>query len=66
MHRPEMLLQTGPKVKSKIVFTEKERVKRSPYYLCNQLWDGLDSDVQRSNTLVEFSAKLRNIDVQQL
>ena len=61
-----MLLRTGPKVKIKMVFTDKERVKRSPYYLCNQLWDKLDSDVQQSNTLVEFSTKLRSIDVQQL
>ena len=34
MYRPEMMLRTGPNVKMKIAFTDKERVRQSPYYLC--------------------------------
>ena len=37
-----------PKVKLKIAFTDKERVMRSPYYVCNQLWDKLDVITQSS------------------
>ena len=29
-YHPEILLRTGPKVKMKIAFTDKERVLRSP------------------------------------
>ena len=35
-YRPEMILRTAPKVKMK---KDKERVRRSPYYIGNQLWD---------------------------
>ena len=65
-YRPEMLLQTGPKVKMKIAFTDKERVKKSPYYLCNQLWERLESNIQLSSTLVEFKNNLRCVNVQLL
>ena len=44
-YRPEMLLRTGPKVKMNIVFTNKERGLKSPFYLCNKLWEKLDSTV---------------------
>ena len=30
-HRPDRILRTAPKVKMKIEFTDKERVRRSPY-----------------------------------
>ena len=53
-YRPEILLRTGPKVKMKIAFTNKERVLRSPFYLCNKLWDKLDSTVQLAKNVVEF------------
>ena len=33
-YRPERVLRTVPKVKMKIAFTDKERVMRSPYYVC--------------------------------
>ena len=62
-YRPEMLLRTAPKVKMKIEFTDKERVRRSPYHLCSQLWDKIDSSTQASKNIVEFSRKLRAIDV---
>ena len=62
-YRPEMLLRTAPKVKMKIEFTDKERVRRSPYHLCSQLWDKIDSSTQTSKNIVEFSRKLRAIDV---
>ena len=37
-YRPEIMLRTGPRVKMKLAFTDKDRVCRSPY-LCNQLWN---------------------------
>ena len=54
-YRPEMMLRTAPKVKMKIQFTDKERVRRSPYYLCNQLWDNIDSQVQTAISMFEFT-----------
>ena len=65
-YRPERVLRTAPKVKMKIAYTDKERVRHSPYYLCNQLWDKIDSSIQSSNTICEFSNKLRTIDVSEL
>ena len=62
-YRPEMLLQTGPKVKMKIAFTNKERVLRSPFYLCNKLWDKLDSKVQLAKIVVEFKNILNKMDL---
>ena len=53
-YRPEMMLRTGPKAKMKIVFTSKERVLRSPFYLCNALWDKLDSKVQLAKNVVDL------------
>ena len=65
-YRPEMMLRTGPKVKMKIVFTDKERVRRSPYYIGINLWDKLESDLQLSKTQIEFNNKLKHVDVQSL
>ena len=62
-YRPEMILRTAPKVKMKIEFTDKERVRRSPYYICNSLWDKLDSQTQALNSILEFSNRLRSIDI---
>ena len=59
-------LRTGPKVKMKVAFTDKERVLRSPYYKCNRLWEKLESDTQRSIDIFEFKAKLRKIDMEEL
>ena len=65
-YRPEMLLRTGPKVKMKIAFTNKERVLRSPYYVCNRLWDKLDSDIQASKTVVDFKNNLKKINLKEM
>ena len=64
--KPERQLRTGPKVKMKVAFTDKERVLRSPYYKCNRLWEKLDSDTQRSLDNFEFKAKLKKIDMEGL
>ena len=64
--RPERVLRTAPKVIMKIEFTDKERVRRSPYYLCNHLWDRLDSSIQTSNNICEFANRLRVIDLSEL
>ena len=58
-----MLLRTGPKVKMKCAFTSKERVLRSPYYVCNKLWDKLDSNVQLAKDIVEFKNILKKMDL---
>ena len=65
-YRPEMLLRTAPKVKMKIDFTDKERVRRSPYYLCNQYWEKIDSAIQTANNIFDFSKQLRKIDLTDL
>ena len=65
-YRPEMLLRTAPKVKMKFDFTDKERVRRSPYYLCNQYWEKIDSAIQTANNIFDFSKQLRKIDLTDL
>ena len=64
--RYERQLRTGPKVKMKIPFTDKERVLRSPYYKCNKLWDQLDSNIQLSENIFVFKANLNKIDTSNL
>ena len=51
-YRPGMILHTGPNVKMKVDFTDRERVVRSPYYVCSRIWDNLDSDIQYSATMI--------------
>ena len=65
-YRPEMLLRTGPKVKMKVAFTNKERVLKSPYYLCNKLWEKMDSKVQMAQNVVEFKTMLNKMDLTDL
>ena len=65
-YRPERVLRTAPKVKMKMDFTNKERVRRSPYYLANQLWDKLDSGTQLSANVFEFANKLHKVDMHKL
>ena len=60
-YRPEVVLRTAPKVKMKVDFTDKEKVCRSPYYLCNQVWDKLDSSVQCSKNIFEFTKKISQL-----
>ena len=65
-YRPEMLLRTGPKVKMKLDFTDRERVLRSPYYVCNRLWDKLDYTIQLSKTTLEFKNNLSKMNLSTL
>ena len=65
-YRPEVVLRTAPKVKMKVDFTDKERVRRSPYYVCNQLWDKLESSVQRSNNVFEFTKKIQQLKLSEM
>ena len=65
-YRPEMIQCTAPKVKMKIEFTDKEWVRRSPYYIGNQLWDKLDSLVQTAKTILGFSNLLRTLGIEEL
>ena len=62
-YRPERVLRTAPKVKMKVDFTDKERVRRSPYYKCNRLWDKLDSSIQTSCNIIEFTRRLHGISL---
>ena len=58
MYRPERMLRTGPKVKMKVPFTDKERVLRSPYYTGTRLWDSLECNVQHSACMHDFKNAL--------
>ena len=60
-HRPDITLRTGPKVKMKVVFTDKERVRRSSYYIGSRLWDTLGSDVQRSLSMFELKNVVKKV-----
>ena len=63
-YRPQILSPTGPKVQMKIAFTDKERVLRSPYYMCNRLWDKLNSDeIQLSKAIWEFKSNSKRINL---
>ena len=66
LYRPEMQLRTGSKIKMKIPFTDKERVKRSPLYLCNKLWEKLDSETQHLNNVIDFTNKLKTVNLMAL
>ena len=65
-HQPEMMLCTRPKVKMKIAFTNKERVLRNPFYLCNTLWDKSESKVQLAKNVVESNNILIKMDLTEL
>ena len=68
-YRPKVELRARPKVKMKITFTKKERVLRSPYYLCNTLWDQLDQldhTVQTLNSCFEFTTAVKKLDLSKL
>ena len=62
-YRPTRVLRTAPKVKMKVCFTDKERVRKSPYYLCNRLWDKLEADVQLSQNRFAFGNYLKKMDL---
>ena len=64
--KPKIELRNRPKVKMKLKFTKKERVLRSPYYMCNKLWEQLDCNVQRLNTCGEFALALNRLDLSKL
>ena len=66
MYRPEIVLRTGPKVKMKVEFTDKQRVQSSPYHMCVKLWDKLDMATQLSNNIYEFKQKIHAMDLSDL
>ena len=66
MYRPEIVLRTGPKVKMKVEFTNKQRVQSSPYHMCVKLWDKLDMATQLSNNIYEFKQKIHAMDLSDL
>ena len=53
-------------MKIKIAFTNKERVLRSLFYLCNKLLEKLDSTVQLAKNVVEFKNMLNKMDLTDL
>ena len=53
-------------MKMKIAFTSKERVLKSPFYLCNKLWDKLDSNVHMVTSVTEFKNILNKMDLAEL
>ena len=50
----------------KSAFTNKERVLRSPFYLCNRLWDKLDCKAQMAKDVTEFNNILKKMDLTEL
>ena len=50
----------------KVDFTDRERVRRSPYYLCVNLWNKLDSTMQISVSLFEFSKGVNCLNLSEL
>ena len=65
-YQPEIMLRTGAKIKIKVEFTDKQRVYRSPYYLCTQLWDKLEESIQVSNSIFEFKHNIWNFHLSEL
>ena len=65
-YRLERVLRKAPKVKMKMEFTDQERVLRSPYYVCNRLWEKLDSDTEASVNIFEFTNRLHMLDISEL
>ena len=64
--RPDRVLRTAPKVKMKIEFTDKERVCKSPFYLCNRLWDKLEADIQLLQNPFIFSNVIKKLGLSAL
>ena len=62
-NKPKIELRNRPKVKMKLTFTKKDRVLKSPYYLCNKLWDQLDYNLQCLTTIYEFISAVRKLDL---
>ena len=42
---------------------DKERVLHSPYYMCNRLWDKLNTKSQLPKTMLEFKNYAKRIDL---
>ena len=59
--KPKIELRNRPKVEMKLKFTKKERVLKSPHYLCNKVWDQLDYNVQWLGTIGKFTLALKRI-----
>ena len=53
---------TEPNFKMKVDFTDKQRMYKSPYYLCNQLWDKLCVSTQLSRDVYEFNRNIKKVD----
>ena len=47
------------KLKLKIAFSNNDRVKRSPFYLCNNICNKLSIERIRCNNIFEFKKHLR-------
>ena len=61
-NKPKIELRNRPKVKMKLTFTRKDRVLKSPYYLCNKLWDQLDYNIQCLTNIYEFTLAVCKLD----
>ena len=47
----------------KVLFTDKERVRHSPYYTGSRLWDKLDVQTQTARTMLEFKNMVKKLDL---
>ena len=59
VNRPDRILHNRDKIKLKIAFSNKDRVKKSPFYLCNNIWKKLSIESQRCDNIFEFKKHLR-------
>ena len=59
VNRPDRILRNRDKIKLKIAFSNKDHVKRSPFYLCNNIWKNLSIETQRCDNNFEFKKPLR-------
>ena len=59
VHRPDRILRNRDKLKLKIAFSNKDRVKKSPFYLCNNIWKKLSIEMQHCDNIYEFKKHLR-------
>ena len=50
----------------KLPYSNKDRVLKSPYYISVNLWNQLDSDVQKIVSKGEFKKRIRALDLDEL
>ena len=50
----------------KLMYTVKERVLRSPYYIAVNLWNQIDEDIQSIDDIEKFKRHVKALDLDNL